>query len=53
MTWRKRERAGEGKEPLGREDDGAAEWEKTLESSEALKGRGHEKLRRFNELTGA
>jgi hypothetical protein len=53
MTWRKRRRAGEGKESLGREDDGTTEWEKTLESSEALKGRRHEKSNQFNELTGA
>jgi hypothetical protein len=53
MTWRKRGRAGEGKELLGKEDDGVTEWEKTLESSEALKGRRHEKSSRFNEPIGA
>jgi hypothetical protein len=53
MTWRKRGRAGEGKEPLGREDDGVAEWEKTLESSKALKGRRHEKSSWFNESIAA
>jgi hypothetical protein len=48
MTWWRRERAGEGKELLGREDEGAVEWEKPLESSEALKGRRCEKSSRFN-----
>jgi hypothetical protein len=53
MTWRKRGRAGEGKKSLSREDDGTVDWEKTLESSEALKGRRHEKSSQFNEPTGA
>jgi hypothetical protein len=48
-TWWKQRRAGEGKKLLGREDDGVVEWEKPLESFEALKGRRHEKSSRFNE----
>jgi hypothetical protein len=42
VRWRK-------KELLGREDAGVVEWGKPLESSEALKGRRHEKLSQFNE----
>jgi hypothetical protein len=34
-------RAGGERGLLGKEDDGAAEWETPLESSEALKGRRH------------
>jgi hypothetical protein len=34
-TWRRQ--AGKGKELLGKEDEGAKKWEKTLKSSEALK----------------
>jgi hypothetical protein len=48
MTWRRREQAREGKEPLGGEDGGATDLEKPLESSKALKGKKHEKSSRFN-----
>jgi hypothetical protein len=34
MTWRRQ--AGKGKGLLGKEDEGAKKWGKTLESSEAL-----------------
>jgi hypothetical protein len=37
MTWQRQKLAGKGEELLGREDEGAREWEKPLESSEALK----------------
>jgi hypothetical protein len=47
-TWRRRKRAREEKESLDREDEGAREWKKPLESSEALKGMRCEKLRWFN-----
>jgi hypothetical protein len=39
-------------EQLGGEYDGAVKWKKPLESSEALKGRRHEKSSRFNEPDG-
>jgi hypothetical protein len=48
MTWRRRKQAGEEKESLGGEDEGSREWEKPLESSEALKGRRCEKPSRLN-----
>jgi hypothetical protein len=48
MTWRRRKRAGEEKELLSREDEGAREWKKPLKSSEALKGMRCEKPSRFN-----
>jgi hypothetical protein len=48
-TWRELGRAGEGRELLGKEGDGVVEWETPLESSKALKERGHEKPSWFNE----
>jgi hypothetical protein len=36
-TWWGQKQAGKGKELLGRKDAGTKEWEKPLESSEALK----------------
>jgi hypothetical protein len=39
-------------EQLGGEDNGAVEWEKPLESFEALKERRREKLSQFNEPDG-
>jgi hypothetical protein len=49
MTWRMQGQAGEENQLLGREDDGVVEWEKPLESFEALEGRRHEKSSQFNE----
>jgi hypothetical protein len=35
MTWRRQ--AGKGEELLGKEEEGAKKWEKTLEIPKALK----------------
>jgi hypothetical protein len=46
-------RGREEREQLGGEDNGAVEWEKPLESSEALKRRRREKSSWFNEQHGS
>jgi hypothetical protein len=39
MTWRRRRRAGEEKEVLVEEDEGALEWGKTPRELRGFKGR--------------